>query len=107
VDKSVLIEQKCEEHFLKLIRPPFLRQQMQFSKADAEETANIARARVHVERAIERIKSFQILSSQISWYMVPYVNDIMTVVAGLVNLSPPILADDKFVQHLDVDLECI
>jgi hypothetical protein len=31
----------------------------------------------------------------------------MTVVAGLVNLSPPILAEDKFVQHLDVDLEFI
>jgi hypothetical protein len=46
----------------------FLRKQKQFSKSDAEETADIARARVHVERAIERIKSFQILSSQISWY---------------------------------------
>ncbi|XP_044260859.1 uncharacterized protein LOC123008880 [Tribolium madens] len=105
VDKGVLIEKECEENFLKLIRPPFLRKKSQFSKLDAEKTADIARARVHVERSIERMKMFHILQYQLSWYLVPYTDDIVKEVACLVNLSPPIMADDKFVviEHFSED----
>lgn len=95
VDKGILIQKECEEKLVKLIRPPFLRKQKQFSKEDAEATADIARARVHVERAIQRIKVFKILSEQFNWYLLPYVDDIMTVIASVVNLSTPILADNK------------
>ncbi|KAJ8976841.1 hypothetical protein NQ317_012965 [Molorchus minor] len=96
VDKGILIEKECNDHFVKLIRPPFLKKQKQFSKEDATTTANIARARVHVERVIQRIKTFNILSDQIDWYIIPYIEDIMTIVAATVNMSSPILADDKF-----------
>lgn len=96
VDKGILIEKECEEHLVKLIRPPFMRKQKQLSKDDATITANIARARVHVERVIQRIKTFNILNDQIDWYMIPYIEDIITVIAATVNMSSPILADDKF-----------
>uniref|UniRef100_A0A1Y1KFU2 DDE Tnp4 domain-containing protein n=1 Tax=Photinus pyralis TaxID=7054 RepID=A0A1Y1KFU2_PHOPY len=44
VDKGILIEKECEENCIKLIRPPFLRKNIQFSKEQALTTANIARA---------------------------------------------------------------
>lgn len=95
VDKGILIENECNEKLVKLIRPPFLKKQKQFSKADAEATADIARARVHVERAIQRIKMFNILSQQFNWYLIPYADEIITIIAAIVNLSAPILSDSK------------
>ncbi|XP_064461896.1 uncharacterized protein LOC135372128 [Ornithodoros turicata] len=95
VDKGFLIEDICTNHSIKLVRPPFLRQKQQFSKEEALQTKKIAAARVHVERAIQRIKLFKILSSKLPWHMVPYVDDIVTIAAGLTNASFPILADDK------------
>ena len=40
----------------------FLREKQQFSKKNCKETSDIAKARIHVERAIARIKDFQILN---------------------------------------------
>lgn len=68
----------------------------QFSKSDAKATADIARTRVHVERIIQSIKLFQILNDRMKWYLLPQIDNIMTVVATLVKLSSPILGDDKF-----------
>lgn len=97
VDKGILIEKECEDKLVRLIRPPFLRKQKQFTKEDAAATAEIARARVHVERAIQRIKIFKILKEQFNWYLIPYADEIMTVIAAVVNLSSPILSDEKII----------
>lgn len=96
VDKGVIIKKECEEFFVKVHQPPFLRKKKQLSKLEAQLTAEIARARVHVERAIQRIKIFKIFHEQFNYNMVPYIDDIMTVIAGSVNLSAPILTSDKF-----------
>lgn len=101
VDKGFMIENECAENFLKLIRPPFLKKKNQFSKEEAEQTADIARARVHVERAIQRIKLFNILNDQIEWFIIPHINDVINVICALVNLSPPILAVNKFDTCID------
>lgn len=94
VDKGFLIEDIYDDHAIKLVRPPFLRQKLQFSK-EALQTRKIAAARVHVERATQHIKLFRILSCRLPWHMVPYVDDIVVVAAGLTNASARILADDK------------
>ncbi|KAF2898660.1 hypothetical protein ILUMI_07515 [Ignelater luminosus] len=96
VDKGFHIEKECSENFIKLIRPPFLKKEKQFSKADAEKTASIARARVHVECAIQRIKIFKFTKGTIPWSLSPYLQDIMTVIVALSNLQTPILSNDKF-----------
>ncbi|KAK4884907.1 hypothetical protein RN001_001178 [Aquatica leii] len=96
VDKGILIKNECQQHFIKLIRPPYLRNRTQFSKEDAQTTASIAKARVHVERAIQRIKIFRICKGTILWTLLPYMDSIMIIIAGLTNLSPPILANSKF-----------
>lgn len=95
VDKGFLIEKSCAKAGIQLYRPPFLLEK-KFSKEQSEFTASIARARVHVERRIMRLKLFKILSERIPQTTLPYIDDIMIVVARLTNLGAPILSDDKF-----------
>lgn len=84
------------QEYIEIIRPPFLKNKKQFSPEEAKLNADIASARVHVERSIQRVKMFKILKEKISWKLVPYIEDIVAVVTGLVNLKSPLLADDKF-----------
>ena len=87
----------CADQFIQLIRPPFKwRDEPQLSAEDCENNVSIARARVHVERVNERIKNFNILCDEINWNILPYMNDIIVVICALVNLSSPILSEDKF-----------
>ena len=51
----------CCDYDVKLIRPSFLKDKVQFSENDAVENADIASARVHVERLNQRLKVFEIL----------------------------------------------
>lgn len=96
VDKGFLINDICTLYGIKLIRPPYLKNKAQFSKEEAENTRYIAKARVHVERANQRIKLFKIFAGKMDWSLLPVVHDSFFVVCALVNLSSPILADKRF-----------
>lgn len=56
------IEVEVENCGLQLNIPPFATIEKQMTKSDALLTKKIAKHRVHVERAIERIKRFKNLS---------------------------------------------
>ncbi|XP_064486085.1 uncharacterized protein LOC135398629 [Ornithodoros turicata] len=96
VDRGFLIDSICEQHLVNVVRPPFKKQMKQFPKREALQTQSIASARVHVERAIQRIKVFKILSTRVLWSMVPILDDIVMITAGVTNLSAPIFAPDRF-----------
>ncbi|XP_033222509.1 uncharacterized protein LOC117176374 [Belonocnema kinseyi] len=96
VDRGFLIDDECLQRQIKLIRPPFLKNKEQFTKAEAIDNKEIASARVHIERVNQRIKLFQILNHKIPWHMIDYVDDIFIICCGFANLDSPILADDKF-----------
>lgn len=95
-DKGFLIEEVCVQKCVQLHRPPFLRAQKQFSRGDALFCAEIARARVHVERVIGRMKMFAMLSKPIHSQLLPSFAAVVTVVAGLTNLASPVLSDRRF-----------
>ncbi len=84
------------QNYLDLIRPPFLKKQQQMSREDAIKNAEIARARVHVERVIQRIRQYELLSGTIPWTLAAYIEDVLLIVAGLTNLGPPVINIDKF-----------
>ena len=84
VDKGFSIENEC------------LEKKEQLSKEDVAHTNEIAAARVHVERTIQRFKTYDIVKSKLSWVLIPYIDDICTIVGGLVNLQNPIMADNKY-----------
>lgn len=96
VDKGFMIEDECASSFIQLIRPPFKGKRKQFSPAEVDETKKIAAARIHVERAIQRIKIFQVLSGPVPWRTVPYMGMIMNIIGAIVNLTSPILSNERF-----------
>lgn len=75
----------------KLIIPPFLRGKKQFSKNDCKKTSDIAKARIHVERAISRIKDFKILSGTFPLSYKDLLDDIFIICAAVTNLAPALV----------------
>ena len=71
--------------------PPFLSRQ-QFTKPQVIETTRIARARIHVERAIQRIKLYKILDFVPTYYR-GKANKMFQLCACLTNLQNPVIKD--------------
>lgn len=96
VDKGFLIEHECIEKKINVIRPAFLGKNKQLSAEKAAYTAEIASARVNVERTIQRLKIFKILKGKINLFVVQHIYSVMNIISGIVNLSAPILGSDKY-----------
>ncbi|CAH3133748.1 unnamed protein product, partial [Porites lobata] len=71
--------------------PPFLAGCNQLTAAETEETMTIASVRIHVERAIGRIKTYHILDGNLPNTLSPYATQIATVCGLLTNFLPPLL----------------
>lgn len=71
--------------------PPFLANKRQFSKQEIELTGDIARVRIHVERAIGRAKQFHILDPVIPITLHSTVSSIFRVCCFLSNLNSPLV----------------
>nr|XP_023012459.1 uncharacterized protein LOC111502577 [Leptinotarsa decemlineata] len=95
VNKSFWIGKESEDYLVEIIQPSFL-DKKQLSEEEATLTSNTPRTRIHIDRVIQKMKSFKIISSQIEWFMIPHMDDAMIVIAGLLNLSPPILSSELF-----------
>lgn len=96
VDKGFSIEKETQEKCIALHIPPFLKNQQQLSSPQADLNYEIARARVHVERANQRIKIFNIFRTEIDCNILTVIEDIMFIICAIVNLSPPIIGDQHF-----------
>lgn len=75
------------------VMPPFLRSDY-FTAEEVQETREVANLRIHIERIMSRIKTYQIVS-KFTIKMLPYANAIILMSCILVNLQPPILKVDK------------
>ena len=69
--------------------PPFLGKRKQWTSREVTETRRIAEFHIHMERAIERIKSYRILQGVMPSSLASQINDIFTVCAFLTNFLPP------------------
>ena len=72
-----------------LIIPPFLREKQRFSQKNCKRISDIAKARIHVERAIARIKDFRILKGAFPITIKDSLDDIFLICAA--NLAPPLV----------------
>ena len=75
--------------FLKIPPPSSGHEQM--TGKDVQETKKIANARIHVERAIGRMKNFAILKTVLPITLLPVADDIIVVCACICNLLPPLV----------------
>lgn len=74
--------------------PPFMNQTGQFEESELLETRRIATLRIHVERAMERIKNFHILDSiPITLCRNGIIDMIFFVCVMLSNFQPPLVND--------------
>ena len=91
VDRGFTISEELKPLGVSLNIPPFLDGRKQFTKAEVKEGQTIARVRIHVERAIQRIKRFKILRNEIPLTLHGSVNQIWTVCCMLCNFLPPLI----------------
>ena len=78
-----------------LVMPPFATTGRQFTEAENKAGYQCASVRIHVERAIERLKRFEILSGKpLKMTMMKHIDDILLVIAFLVNTYPDLIKQD-------------
>jgi DDE superfamily endonuclease len=72
--------------------PPFLKNKSHFTKEEAQTCQKIAKSRIHVERANERIKNYEIVKHIPAQYR-SLADKIFQLCTCLVNLQAPLLAE--------------
>ena len=90
-DRGFTICDQLNEVGVELNIPPFLDGQKQLTSSKVQEGRSIASLRIHIERAIGRIKNFSILKSPLPLSMARIANQIVTVCALLVNFQPALI----------------
>lgn len=90
-DKGFDIEEMLRGKQVGFNIPPFLQNQQQFSAQDVQTTKAIASLRIHVERAIRRIKEFHFFDSDIALSTLGSINQIYTVACLLTNFQGPLI----------------
>lgn len=90
-DKGFTLYQKLPPG-VNLNIPPFLAGKSKFTKEEAKLCNKIARARIHVERANERTKNFEILN-HIPANLRPFSTKIFQLCCCLINLQAPLLSE--------------
>jgi len=95
-------DQVMGEQRVNLIMPAFTRKGSQLTYEEVTHTRRIAHARIHVERAVRRLKVFKILSQTVAINLVPNVPNtkkvfyqILKICAGLVNLRGELISSEK------------
>lgn len=86
-DRGILISDEVSSRNASLIMPDFTKGKKQLSAREVERSRKIARVRIHVKRATERIKNFKVLSSKMNLSLVPQADNIMTICAAITNLQ--------------------
>ena len=90
-DRGFNIQEVLLPHDVRLVIPPFLKGSKQFSETDCANTKEVANSRIHIERAIGRMKEFHILKHDFSLQHIDLLDNILVIIAAIVNLQPPLL----------------
>lgn len=96
VDRGFNIGVLVLQRGIKLYMPPFTRKnnggtRKTLNQKEIVKTREIASLRIHVERAIERMKNYKILTNTVNFNMWPLFYQILVLVAVFCNLKPPLL----------------
>lgn len=89
-DRGFDIQDDLTLRGVRLNIPPFLKGKSQLSESELVETRRIASIRIHVERAMERIKNFHIFDRTLPSSMSNIANQTFFVCAVLSNFHPPL-----------------
>ncbi|XP_071118519.1 uncharacterized protein [Haliotis cracherodii] len=90
-DRGFLIAGDLSARGAQLAIPAFTKGKAQLSPKEIETGRRLSRVRIHVERAIERLKNYKILSTTMKINMVPHADSIITICSAITNLLPPLV----------------
>ena len=91
-DRGFNISHDLKKKGVKLVIPEFKgRDRPQMSKIEGQRSEYISRARIHIERIIQRIKTFYLLERIIRLNMQDLIEQIFSVCAYLTNFQLPIV----------------
>lgn len=93
-DKGFDIEEELKKIGLQLNIPPFLKEKPQFNENEVIKTQTIAKHRIHVERAIGKVRNFLIFNTRLPISSLGTINQLWTVCCLLSNFMNPILTDE-------------
>ena len=86
-DRGFLISEDLGARGAPLAIPSFKKVKKQLSMMEVEFCRRLSRVRIHVERAMERIKNFKIISGILPLKLVPQADNILLICAALSNLQ--------------------
>ena len=90
-DRGYTCHSELKAKGVKLNTPAFMRGLTQLPPTDVVRTRRIASVRIHVERAIARLKNFRILKNTFPLKSIDSIEKIAICCAGLSNLQPPLI----------------
>ena len=91
-DKGFDIKDLLLEYGVRLNIPPFRQGEMQMTPEDLMSTKKIAGVRIHVERKMQRIKSYKILAGEIDNTLFDLLEQLVFVCAVLTNFEGALVA---------------
>lgn len=86
-DRGFTIKTEVEAKGCKVYTPGFLKDKIQFNIVERKENKKISRHRVHVERAILRIKQFKFFNGQISYNSLHSISKLIYITAFFTNFG--------------------
>ena len=90
-DRGFTIRDLLNERKVSLNIPAFTKRRNQLTNEEITRTRRVANVRIHVERAIQRLKVFKILSQTVPISMARKLDNILSICGGLVNLRSPLI----------------
>lgn len=90
-DRGFTVDDELMRRGIELNTPPAGTGVVQFSTEDVQRAKRISNVRVHVERAIGRMKNYKILAGTLPLTVVPLIDKIVTSVAILVNFQDALI----------------
>ncbi len=102
-DRGFTIKDQLQEIGVDLNIPPFLEGRQQLPSEEVQRGRQIASVRIHVERAIGRIKNLGILNGTFPLSMARVANQVVCVCAWLSNFQPALIAAPTELSETDVD----
>jgi hypothetical protein len=90
-DRGFTITNELAKCGATLVMPPFIKKRNQLPGLTVERLRQISNLRIHVERAIERIKNYKILSNTLPLSLTRHASDIVVICGALTNLNSKLI----------------
>lgn len=94
IDKGFSMKEIVKKYEIDIVIPPRVNIDKKFSADELNLNREIAKSRIHVERAIRRAKVFRILHDVVAIAMVPNYGDVARVCFYLSNYVGPLVIQD-------------